>query len=515
MQVIDLAAVVRHALRRCVSSQRHFSKQRLLMIALLALGACDEPKPAANEPVGPVGRVEFNLVGQGSQGSLFRLRDAVVTVQGPDRTLFFDSEENPDETSFSAVLPAGSYSSFLQEGWHLERLDTSKVVANATLLSSNPDFFEVLEGDRTRVALRFQVERDVVVTDPGLLEITLEVEEAASASAFCSSDAECSPGQVCCIAGFLGTCQTLAAGATCPLPDLTVLADQAQASLIIDQEFFPPDSCAIAEECVSGTGTRKLLRFSTVTPNIGESDLVLGDPSSTPGFEFAQCHGHFHFNGYARYELVDATGAIVAVGHKQAFCLLDSIPIGLPGAPTEGRFHCGFQGLTRGFADIYDNGLDCQWVDITDVPDGDYLLRISINPDHVIPESNFDNNTIEVPVTVAPIDPLSSCAAPSVGLSRECGWGFAAGFEGASCEPGELLMLGCGCSTPDSCEGDPMLRVCEGTTACSSATAIASIDDTCGVCPQLEFKCPPSGTYSLLSASFASDLPFLCNVQGP
>jgi hypothetical protein len=528
MQVFGIAAVVCHALRRCDFSRRSVWQEGvsrkgvwqkgLLLVALLWLGGCDASTPAAKEETGPVGRVELNLVGQGSQGTLFRLRDAVVMVQGPTQTLFFNSEDNPDSTTFSAVLPAGSYSSFLQEGWRLERLDGGKTVANAALISNNPDFFDIIEGDRTAVALRFQVDRDIVVTNPGLLEISLQVEEEAGPTPICSTNADCSAGEVCCIAGFLGTCQALDAGAACPLPDLTVSAEVAEASLLINEEFFPPESCAIAESCVAGPGTRTLLRFSTMTPNIGESDLVLGDPTSTPGFEFAACHNHFHFNGYARYELVDPAGVIVAVGHKQAFCLLDSLSVGLPGAPAEGRYHCGFQGLTRGFADIYDSSLDCQWVDITDVPNGDYLLRISINPDHVIPESNFDNNTVEVPVTVAPpapVDPLSICLSPDVGLSRECGWGFAAGFEGASCVPGELLTLGCGCTGTGACQGDPMLRVCEGTAACGSATALATIDDTCGVCPQLEVECPPSGIYSLLSASFSSDVPFVCDVPLP
>jgi hypothetical protein len=258
------------------------------------------------------------------------------------------------------------------------------------------------------------------------------------------------------------------------------------------------------------------LRFSTLTPNIGDIDLVLGDPSSTPGFEFGACHGHFHFEGYARYELVDPTGAIAAQGHKQAFCLLDSVPIGLPGAPTTPRFHCGFQGLTRGWADIYDSSLDCQWVDITDVPDGDYVLRISINPDRVIAESSFANNTVEVPVTVAdapPVDPLSACAFTEFDFFRECGWAFAAGFEASACAPGEIVTVGCGCGT-GACVGDPILRVCEGSTACGASAALAMADDTCGRCPQAEFVCPQSGTFSVLVGEFAAGFPFICDIAG-
>lgn len=507
MDVIDKVARARR--RLCVA------RLCLFMVALLGLAACDEPGATVLTNDGPTGTMEVNLVGQGSQGSLFRLRDAVVTVQGPDRTLFFDSEEDPDETSFSAVVPAGSYTSFLQEGWRLERIEGGKAVADAALISPNPDAFDVVPGQLTRVALRFRAGQDVVVTNPGLLEIVIEVEEGPAQSTLCAADAECPSGQVCCIAGFLGSCQSLAPGASCPLPDLTVSAEVAQASLLINQEFFPPESCAIEEGCIAGSGTRRLLRFSTMTPNVGESDLILGDPSGTPGFEYAQCHGHYHFNGYARYELVNASGGIVAVGHKQAFCLLDSTPVGVPGAPTQGRYHCGFQGLTRGWADIYDASLDCQWVDITDVPDGDYLLRISINPDRVIEESDYGNNTVEVPVSLAPqgpVDPLSDCTLPEAGPLRDCAWAFASGAQGVACEPGELLTVGCGCPA-GSCGGDPVLRVCEGTAACGAQTALALGDDTCGFCPQLEFLCPESGVYSVLAGSYAPGVPFTCNVQ--
>jgi hypothetical protein len=510
MDVVRIVTIARRALRALGLAP--FA----LVLAPLAIGSCSESPPKEIAPEGPLGRVEFNLVGQGSQGTLFRLRDAVVMVQGPNQTLFFDSEEDPDATSFNAVVPAGAYSSFLQEGWRLERVDSGKMVADAALISPNPDFFDVFENDRTRVALRFRAGSDVVVTDPGSLEIVLEVEEVDPEPKHCSTDADCAPSQVCCLAGFLGSCQALEPGAVCPLPDLTVSAEVAQASLAIGQEFFPADSCAIEEGCVVESGMRRLLRFSTMTPNIGDTDLVLGDPTGTPGFEFAACHNHFHFNGYARYELVNDIGEIIAVGHKQAFCLLDSMPV-LPGAGPP-QFNCSFQGLTRGWADIYDSSLDCQWVDITGVVDGDYLLRISINPDRVIEESNYDNNTVEVPVNVgppAPVDPLAACTLPTLGVQRECGWDFSPGFQGTTCVPGDFVTVGCGCGVPDNCGGDPMLRVCEGTEACGSQASLGFVDDACNLCPQLEFKCPESGVFSVLTAAYSSDSPFICELKSP
>ncbi|HWO14383.1 MAG TPA: lysyl oxidase family protein, partial [Polyangiaceae bacterium] len=313
-------------------------------------------------------------------------------------------EKNLDSSVILSLVPVGSYTSFLQEGWRLERVDGAAILGESVLLSPNPDSFEVRDGERTPLVLRFQVGPDEVANDrgSGLLEVGVEVNEPAS-STLCSKDAECAEGQVCCVSGRYGSCHSLGAGEACPLPDLTVSAEAATESLLINEEYFAADSCAIEEGCVVEPGVRRLLRFSTMTPNVGAADLVLGDPSGTPGFEFAPCHGHFHFQGYARYELIDELGAVVATGHKQAFCLLDSLAVGLPGAPATPRFHCGFQGIQRGWADVYDAALDCQWVDITNVPAGEYLLRISINSERVVVESDYGNNSVEVPVTV--VDP--------------------------------------------------------------------------------------------------------------
>jgi hypothetical protein len=402
MDNIHIAALVRGALRRF-----GFGLAVLGLVVLLVLDGCGGKADSSAEQT-PIGRVELNLVGEGSQGNRYRLRDAIIMIQGPVSTLFFDSEQDPDTAVMVSLVPAGAYTSFLQEGWRLERVDSGEQVTNAALISTNPDSFEVLAGGRTYLALRFQVGAGEVVTGRGLLDIAVEVDEPASLSTLCSSDAECGDAQVCCISGRHGICQSLEAGQTCPLPDLTVSAETAAATLLINDEVFPPDSCAIEEGCVAAAGRRRLLRFATMTPNVGEADLVLGRPEGTPGFEYAACHGHYHFEGYALYELVDRDGAIVATGHKQAFCLLDSAPVDIPGAPTAPRFHCEFQGIQRGWADMYAAALDCQWVDITDVSDGEYLLRISINPERLIAESNFDNNTVEIPVTVAGAKPAEA-----------------------------------------------------------------------------------------------------------
>jgi hypothetical protein len=163
---------------------------------------------------------------------------------------------------------------------------------------------------------------------------------------------------------------------------------------------------------------------------------------------------------------------------------------------------------------VYGAGLDCQWVDITDVPAGDYTLRISINPDRVIQEADYSNNTADIAVHVdapQPLDPLAQCSGPTGGVGRDCGWSFIDKMRGLSCRPGEAITLGCGgCAGGGVCEGDPMLRICEGTEACTSFSAVTMGDDSCSVCPEVRFSCPASGTYSVLTGSFISSAPSVC-----
>src|SRR5439155_13746960 len=63
-------------------------------------------------------------------------------------------------------------------------------------------------------------------------------------------------------------------------------------------------------------------------------------------------------------------------------------------------YHCSLQGISVGFTDTYATGLDGQWIDITGVPAGDYVLEVKINPDRVIRELRTGNNQARVPVHI-------------------------------------------------------------------------------------------------------------------
>jgi hypothetical protein len=189
-----------------------------------------------------------------------------------------------------------------------------------------------------------------------------------------------------------------------PCPDLTVDRFDLLASIIISERTFMPNDCAVAEGCVTVTGTRKLLRFDTGTVNSGTADLVIGDPKLNACFTFSQCHQHNHFRGVGHYTLYQSDGATVAaVGHKQGFCVDDVVPypqLQPPPPDPAVRFDCNNQGLHIGWEDVYPNDIDCQWIDITGVSPGQYVLSVKINEGHYLPESNYDNNEARVPVMI-------------------------------------------------------------------------------------------------------------------
>lgn len=484
---------------------------KTLMLApclLFGIAGCTRERLAAHE----MGQVDFRLTGTGISGEVYRLRDAVVTLEGPFGTLFFDTEDDPDRQALGAHVVVGDYLARLHAGWRVERVGNDGTFdVEAELLSDNPLGFEVLKDQTTAVSLRFRILGDEEHRTGGL-EIALEVSDGDLPLGLCASEADCRAGETCCISGFLGACLALD-GDPCPLPDLLISGESASSSIRIEERGFDPSSCAVEENCVGGPGFRRLLRFATYTPNLGDADLILGSPQQSDQFEWAECHQHYHFSDYAHFELVAPDGEVAAAGRKQAFCLLDSDPAVAHPPSLTPRYHCGFQGIQAGWADIYTANLDCQWIDITGLDPGNYTLRMEVNPERILPESNYDNNVAEVDVVVQVDDPLTSCLVPDYGIGRTCGWDVAAGLQGAACTPGEEVSLSCGCADSPACGGDAMLRVCAGAEACRANAAIASSDNACGLCPGASFTCPSGGIYTVLVGAVASALPYACDVQ--
>jgi hypothetical protein len=180
-----------------------------------------------------------------------------------------------------------------------------------------------------------------------------------------------------------------------PMPDLIVWPPLKPH---IELCSFTSNNCEVVEGCAMA-GTRRLLRFDIQTRNIGTADLVLGDPSRNPLFVAALCHNHYHFDGYTALRLANSNG-VVAVGQKIGFALEDVYRWDTTNAALEYVYFDGFQGIQRGWADIYDYWIPCQYIDITETPPGLYTLELEVDPDHKLAELNETNNITRIPVEI-------------------------------------------------------------------------------------------------------------------
>ncbi|MBI3756476.1 MAG: hypothetical protein HY267_00715 [Deltaproteobacteria bacterium] len=224
-----------------------------------------------------------------------------------------------------------------------------------------------------------------------------------------------------------------------PLPDLIVDQASLRQHWIVRVENLPASFCSVAEGGVT-PGEHVLLRFTVSTPNIGDADLVLGDPTAhilaNDGlYEFATCHQHYHFRHYALYELIDPVTGQVWRAAKRGFCMIDVEKYqSYPGPSNNARnfLVCGTlstpgnQGISRGWADTYDWQLGGQYfvLDGGDgqdvVPPGVYIIRITVNPGfvpaagepcrsadplhpgvcHQLLESDYENNVAQITITI-------------------------------------------------------------------------------------------------------------------
>ena len=159
------------------------------------------------------------------------------------------------------------------------------------------------------------------------------------------------------------------------------------------------DSCLILEDCINGFGKRDIVRFSTAIYNIGTADFVVGDPSvNSGGFSDDNCHDHWHQLGYAEYLVYSGAGQPEPVSLKNGFCMLDIACTDEVYVP---KYSCSFMGITAGCFDVYDSSLPCQWIDVTDMADGDYTLVVRINWNRSadlrgMEELSYDNNWAQV-----------------------------------------------------------------------------------------------------------------------
>ncbi|XP_061673496.1 protein-lysine 6-oxidase-like [Syngnathoides biaculeatus] len=187
------------------------------------------------------------------------------------------------------------------------------------------------------------------------------------------------------------------------LPDLVPDAYNIQVSSYIQRIPMYNLRCAAEENCLASSArssgdydVRVLLRFPQRVKNQGTADFLPNKASYS--WEWHSCHNHFHsMDDFSLYELVDGeTQKAVAEGHKASFCLEDTSCE----AGYYRRYACTShtQGLSPGCYDTYNADIDCQWIDITDVAPGKYVLKVTVNPKKKVQESNFANNVVRCDV---------------------------------------------------------------------------------------------------------------------
>lgn len=218
-----------------------------------------------------------------------------------------------------------------------------------------------------------------------------------------------------------------------------------------DPDPAPGETCFDSEKEEDGAQT--CLRFDQSFANVGEGAAELRfaiphDPADTDKnvtertyfsdsashfqdtpagtFEFHAAHGHYHYENFAKSSLwaTDSKGrrtgtAPVSTGRKVSFCFEDeSIDDSLWGKPgvaarkyrapdclsvqtSDANFDYLIQGLSPGWVDLYQWYLPGQYLEVTGVPDGLYILETQIDPDGEIIESNESNNCGSVRVRLS------------------------------------------------------------------------------------------------------------------
>ena len=173
---------------------------------------------------------------------------------------------------------------------------------------------------------------------------------------------------------------------------------------------------------------RLLLRLSTAVANQGRGAMELrGSTLNADGtqnvlqrvyhegggfhdqlagtFTYHEAHSHIHFDNFAAYRLRAVTagngvGDVTAAGDKVSFCLLDidRFNPNIPGSPASRVYNsCGqVQGISAGWADVYDDSLPDQWIDVTDVAPGQYWLEVIADPDNRLQETDETNNVTRI-----------------------------------------------------------------------------------------------------------------------
>ena len=170
------------------------------------------------------------------------------------------------------------------------------------------------------------------------------------------------------------------------------------------------------------------LRLTSAIANIGTGALELRGGESTPDgqnvyqriyeadgtytdalagtFTYHPEHAHIHFDEFAEFRLREvlpdgSIGDVVASGDKVSFCLLDVERYDATGPSARQYLTCGqVQGISVGWADVYDSGLPGQSIDISGIADGTYFLEVAVDPSDLLVEFDETNNAAGIQIVI-------------------------------------------------------------------------------------------------------------------
>jgi len=194
------------------------------------------------------------------------------------------------------------------------------------------------------------------------------------------------------------------------------------------EESYLPDLApfAVSNFLVTELNGRTILRFESTFWNMGARALQVrnGTPIDTADpdtnnvyqrilkdagqyreklvndFIWHPSHNHYHYENFINYVLkpLDTQAINPVIKDKESFCFWDSIPVnlGLPGAPS-GKIYSNCdatirQGISVGWADVYERTLAEQYIDINNLPTGTYSFATQINIGDSLLEKNYSNN---------------------------------------------------------------------------------------------------------------------------
>jgi hypothetical protein len=169
---------------------------------------------------------------------------------------------------------------------------------------------------------------------------------------------------------------------------------------------------------VEARGTRP----DTSTPTMSVVQRIYDDsggstdlPSSTHMFWAGDGHNHWHLFDMEQGVLTPfSNGNRVGTSAKEGFHFADgnAFDLSLPNAPQSkvylacGGRSCNIdalsvkEGISVGWSDIYASGVAFQWIDITGVPNGKYILTVTADPNGYFEESDTTNNSASATIRI-------------------------------------------------------------------------------------------------------------------